>query len=221
MAYPTDPKKRAIAKAKRAARYAANKARYAQQNAAWRAANADRKKESDKAYAAANPESNRRATAKYRKANPEKMAAMRDTWLAANVDHMQAWSRQYYQLNKTRFAANAARWRLANPERARAISRQNAQNMRMVRRLRRPLWTGELDALAFREAADLALRRELVTNREWQIDHLLPLQAELVSGLHCAVNLQVIPAQLNRAKRNRLWLTKPFEWLFAEVHSGV
>jgi len=221
MAYPTDPEKRAIAKAKRSAYYFANKSRYAEQNAAWRAANTERKKEMDKAYTRANPDSNRRATAKYRVMHPEKAASMRDAWLARNPGYKEAHSRARYQANKAAFDERSKQWKIANPERYRAIGRKNAHNMRILRELRRPLWIGELDALALREAFDLALRREIITAMEWHVDHMLPLQARRVSGLHCATNLQVIPAQLNRAKRNRLWLTEPFEWLYAEVHGGL
>ena len=35
------------------------------------------------------------------------------------------------------------------------------------------------------------------------MDHIDPLQAELVCGLHCFENLQVLPRGENRAKQNK------------------
>lgn len=37
-----------------------------------------------------------------------------------------------------------------------------------------------------------------------EVDHILPLQSDLVCGLHCEDNLQLLPMSENRAKGNRL-----------------
>jgi hypothetical protein len=42
---------------------------------------------------------------------------------------------------------------------------------------------------------------------------MIPLRAREACGLHVAANLQVIPASINQAKRNRLVLTRPGEWI--------
>jgi hypothetical protein len=36
----------------------------------------------------------------------------------------------------------------------------------------------------------------------WEVDHIIPLQGDTVSGLHVPTNLQVIPRSVNRAKWN-------------------
>ena len=38
---------------------------------------------------------------------------------------------------------------------------------------------------------------------EFQVDHIYPMQGELVSGLHVEGNLQIIPATLNQRKSNK------------------
>lgn len=37
----------------------------------------------------------------------------------------------------------------------------------------------------------------------WHVDHVIPLQGEMVSGLHVATNLQVIPWIANVSKANK------------------
>ena len=37
---------------------------------------------------------------------------------------------------------------------------------------------------------------------DYEVDHIIPLQGKLVSGLHCEANLRVIPGILNRKKSN-------------------
>ena len=132
--------------------------------------------------------------------------------------------RDHYQRNKARASvARKARY-YADPEAARAQSREwAAQNPAMrkahhaKRRARKlnatPGWGAELTDFVMHEAADLAARREHVTGFAWHVDHMIPLQARSMCGLHVWNNLQVIPAALNIAKRNRLVLTHPGEWV--------
>jgi hypothetical protein len=64
-----------------------------------------------------------------------------------------------------------------------------------------------------REATDVAKRREAATGIAWHVDHMIPLQARKVCGLHVWNNLQVIPATMNVAKSNRMLLVEPFAWI--------
>jgi hypothetical protein len=64
-----------------------------------------------------------------------------------------------------------------------------------------------------KESADLCRMRKLATGIEWNVDHMIPLQAKKASGLHCAANIQVIPEALNLSKQNKLVLTTPCEWV--------
>jgi hypothetical protein len=76
-----------------------------------------------------------------------------------------------------------------------------------------PGWEAELLDFVTREAADVAKRREAATGIAWHIDHMIPLRADNVCGLHVWNNLQVIPAAMNCAKNNRLIWSERGEWL--------
>lgn len=78
-----------------------------------------------------------------------------------------------------------------------------------------PKWSSDFDAFVMQEAAKLAKLRQKHLGMEFHVDHCIPLQGKFVSGLHCADNLQVIPASQNLEKGNKLMYTEPLEWLFA------
>lgn len=37
-----------------------------------------------------------------------------------------------------------------------------------------------------------------------EVDHIIPLQSDVVCGLHCEMNLRVVTRAINRSKSNRL-----------------
>jgi hypothetical protein len=41
------------------------------------------------------------------------------------------------------------------------------------------------------------------------VDHIVPLKSEMVCGLHCEANLQILGASANVAKRNHWWPDMP------------
>lgn len=63
-----------------------------------------------------------------------------------------------------------------------------------------PLWADDELILEVYRLAEL---RTKLTGINWQVDHVEPLQADYVCGLHVEQNLQVIPAGINYSKRNR------------------
>lgn len=107
---------------------------------------------------------------------------------------------------RARKAAATRRWSAENKDRARLADSVK----RARRRGAKPDDFGELDRFVIEEAFELARRREEQTGIKWHVDHMIPLSR---GGAHAWHNIQVIPAEVNLWKRNRMVFTKPFEWL--------
>jgi hypothetical protein len=166
-------------------------------------------------YREANQESLRQKRRDCRVANPDRDVA----YYKANVEHVKVVARAYRAANKDKVASyfkaldqtparreqNNARlraWKKVHPDRVNADwSRRRAQMMQAY-----PAWAND-ELIA--EAYELAQLRTLWTGIPWQVDHIVPLNSELVCGLHWEGNLQVIPAVANLAKNNNWWPDMP------------
>jgi hypothetical protein len=148
-------------------------------------------------------------TRKYRAANPEltrqhrlKSQAYtklkRKTDAEARAKKLEA-DRLYRLANKEATAQSKRAWYAANPGRATALSvkRKAAVKMRI------PKWLTQDDHWILKEAYHLAALRTKMFGFAWEVDHVIPLQGDTVSGLHVPENIQVIPRTLNRAKWNK------------------
>lgn len=74
-------------------------------------------------------------------------------------------------------------------------AKRNAAKMR-----RTPAWAN-LDAIKGFYAAAQRMTQE--TGIQYHVDHIIPLQGRLVSGLHVENNLQILPGSENVRKHNR------------------
>lgn len=78
---------------------------------------------------------------------------------------------------------------------------------------KRATLNSEWDIFVREEANLLCNERMRDTGIPWESDHMLPLRAKIVSGLNCGDNIQVIPAKLNRSKKNNMIYTNRLEWI--------
>ena len=68
---------------------------------------------------------------------------------------------------------------------------------------RTPKWLTKEDMRAIKQIYAIAVARTKETGILWDVDHIIPLQGETVSGLHVPSNLQVIPHKENVTKGNQ------------------
>jgi len=88
-------------------------------------------------------------------------------------------------------------WHIAHPEQKPSdVAIRRAQKKNAT-----PAWANRF---FIREAYHLAKLRTKMTGFKWEVDHIYPLQSDVVCGLHVEHNLQVIPAVLNRQKGNKV-----------------
>lgn len=96
---------------------------------------------------------------------------------------------------ESEFAADREAWRQSR----RAVWTFHANKRRAAKLQRTPPW---VDMEAIRALYDEASRLTRTTGVPHHVDHEIPLQGTLVSGLHVHTNMRVIPASENVRKYN-------------------
>jgi hypothetical protein len=102
----------------------------------------------------------------------------------ANPDVKKTCDQNYASKNKSKLVAKAGKHRASRIKRT-------------------PTWLTADDRWMIEQAYELAALRTKLFGFQWHVDHVIPLQGKLVSGLHVPHNMQIIPARDNRNKSNR------------------
>lgn len=76
-----------------------------------------------------------------------------------------------------------------------------AAQRRAVKLQATPVWA---DKEKIKEVYRQARKLSKEFGVEFQVDHIVPLQSDIVCGLHCWENLQLLEASLNKSKSNNL-----------------
>jgi len=121
---------------------------------------------------------------RWRKKNPEKVKQHNSTQY---VNHTQE------------IKDNTKTWRKNNPVKVLSYTRASQTK----RKLRYPKWLTKDDRWMIEQAYELAATRTKMFGFPWHVDHIIPLQGTVVSGLHTPYNLQVIPGADNVRKANK------------------
>lgn len=134
-------------------------------------------------------------------------------WRAKNPEQVQRHNRTQYEKFADKIVASVKQYREVNREKVNAQKRQYQRNNRHIYNKlkakrkaaelqRTPAWLTADDFWLIEEAYALAALRTKVFGFAWHVDHIVPLQGKLVSGLHVPTNMQVIPRDENRRKSN-------------------
>lgn len=134
----------------------------------------------------------------WRESNPDKYNAYIKQWELDNKEKRKATKAQQYQDNRNKFIVRNKKSYTDNP--AYYILKGHKRNKR-IKEFHTPSWA---DMKSINIIYKQARKRSAIEGIQYHVDHIVPLNSKLVTGLHVANNLQIIPAKLNLRKGNNL-----------------
>lgn len=111
-------------------------------------------------------------------------------------------SRKRYEKNKEYMRKRQSEYGKLPSAKALNAARQKKREQR--KRMATPSWLTEEHLLEMKHMYWLAGDLKAVSGQEYHVDHIVPLKGKNVCGLHVPWNLQILPADLNYRKSNRL-----------------
>lgn len=92
-------------------------------------------------------------------------------------------------------------YKQSRPDVIRELNKKHNHKDRAARLMRLPKWVTQDELLEIRKLYDEAREKGL------HVDHIIPLQGKLVSGLHVLANLQLLSRSENASKKNSYEIT--------------
>ena len=130
-----------------------------------------------------------------------------------NCEKYRLKSKEWQQENKELANQKSKEWRINNPEKAKAIwkkQREKRYSQKLVLNANRramkinatPSWLTAIHKAQIQEMYDVAIAKTMQIGIKHDVDHIVPLLHDSVSGLHVPWNLQILTASENRQKSN-------------------
>ena len=118
-----------------------------------------------------------------------------------------------YQRNKEVRQAQALKYYYADHQKAKKLQLVRQKNKlpqlaayeatrRAFKIQRTPAWLTDIDRERIQNEYKLAALQTKITGEKWHVDHIIPLQGALVSGLHVPSNLMAMRGRDNISKHN-------------------
>lgn len=146
--------------------------------------------------------------AKWRALNRDKTRAAQAKYYAANRELCDARVKDAQKKNRAYYTAKTLQWQRENPDKVRATRKRSYEANREAEILRVRKRAGKIKqgALWTTPAEQAEIEGLYLFCRcfpKFEVDHVIPLNGEGVSGLHVLDNLQVLLRAKNRSKGNK------------------
>ena len=188
--------------ARKKAYYEANKEHLRKKQIEWEIRNKEAFKQYHQSYYEENKEAIKEKRREYYQANKERVKQRVVEYRAKNKelrkDVEAARHKKYREENKEIISLRIKKWRQENHAKVLAYAR----NRQAAQMQRTPKWLTKKHLEQIKDFYQEAQILEVETGIKHHVDHIIPLQGKLVSGLHVPENLHVIPATDNIRKHN-------------------
>jgi len=136
----------------------------------------------------------------YRKENKEKITVRKKIYIEENRQEIAVKQSIYQKKNRKGANIRQGKYQKNNPGKVNA----NTANHRAAKLQATPPWITKEQKKEIQGFYILAKELQWLSEEPLQVDHIIPLQGENVSGLHVPWNLQILPRPLNASKNNKL-----------------
>lgn len=133
---------------------------------------------------------------KWQMENKEKVNAATRKWRSENKEQATLTHKNYYNTNKEQKLEYNKQWRKENNDK---VMFYNAERRATI--LNATVKWADYDKI--KQLYEHAKNLTDNTGEQYHVDHIIPLTSDVVCGLHCEDNLQVITATENFSKGNR------------------
>lgn len=171
-------------------------------NRAWAKSNRSRASKNVRAWRSGNLDRAQLSAARWRNDNRQKIKAYQQRHYWRNPDLHRTRARQWKDNNTERAKFNCQRWRKSNPGR----NAHKAMLYEARKRRATPPW---VDLKAIEAVYVACAELNASSGRKHHVDHIYPLCSPVMCGLHVPWNLQILPADVNQRKSNKVndpWL---------------
>ena len=159
----------------------------------------EKARESFRKWAAKNPAKETERKLKWARENREKTLEAGRRYYHNNKEARKEASKKSRDANKETYAISRKEWRKNNKG---YILSVNA--LRHASKLQRtPKWLTKEDKKKITQIYKQSKHLTETTGEQYHVDHIIPLQGKLVSGLHVPSNLQILHWKDNLAKRHK------------------
>jgi hypothetical protein len=175
--------------------YAANQKEIRARKNAWYQ---DNKETLEKKRAEKREKTNARKRELYA-ANKEQIQQKKAEYRAMNREKFRKYATDWYNKNKDTALGRSKSWKASNPDKIASYVR----NRQAAKLQRTPCWITAKQLKQIEHFYAQAKKLEFETGIRHHVDHIIPLQGKMVSGLHVPENLTIITAKQNLRKNNK------------------